>query len=209
MYLDDINCDDCGIFLCKGFIDYADDSGFLCKKCEKKHWNEDARTKIKSLKSRVRDYQKRLKCQRTKEGHDWKDITMNCLVLGSDVFSCTKCGHQATVPRPMDNIQISSLDSIQMIDAHRLVFGEPGPKISNHPVNQQVKIPKLVAQKPPWETVVPKGTDPIPEPSKERWAEARGDEPSDDEPTYSDLLQRADELADKLEELQKEHEDQV
>ncbi len=86
--LGEIDCDCCGTVLGFGFVDYADDCGFLCTACKIKLEHQEApeieRQHFEMI-CRNLDY---MFC----DGHDWKDISYCTMVLGAHVFECTKCG---------------------------------------------------------------------------------------------------------------------
>ena len=87
-----ICCDGCDKFLCYGFVDHADDCGFVCGSCRQRAWLGDAFGKIKDLQRRIKDVQKQLTCQNSSEGHVLVDITNQTFCLGKFVFKCKKCG---------------------------------------------------------------------------------------------------------------------
>jgi len=99
--LDELKCDVCDKFLCYGFIDHAFDAGFLCETCKEIKQNEQA----PEVAKQETEYQNRLRkekqCGESTEGHKWRDVTSQCLVMGSYVYSCTKCGGQKTEPMHM------------------------------------------------------------------------------------------------------------
>lgn len=96
-----ITCDACGCFLCYGYIDYAEDSGFLCAGCkvgiEARQAPEVELQEFERI-CRGFDY---MFCGGSKKGHDWQDITECCLVMGSYVYCCIKCEAQKIEPIPI------------------------------------------------------------------------------------------------------------
>lgn len=104
--LGEIDCDCCGNVLGFGFVDHADDCGFLCSACKIKLEHEEApeleRQHFEMI-CRNLDY---MFC----DGHDWKDITHCCMVFGATVFRCKKCGADKTEPLNMNFAELTMID---------------------------------------------------------------------------------------------------
>lgn len=86
--LGEIDCDCCGNVLGFGFVDYADDCGFLCSACKIKiEHQEIPRLELERLEKICRnlDY---MFCP----GHKWDDISYCVLAMGCSTFECKKCG---------------------------------------------------------------------------------------------------------------------
>lgn len=98
--LGEIDCDCCGTVLGYGFVDYADDCGFLCAPCKRKLTHlEEPEIELQHFEMICRnlDY---MFC----DGHDWKDITYCTIVFGVRVYECKKCGANKTEPMHIDPI---------------------------------------------------------------------------------------------------------
>ena len=94
--LGEIDCDACGNVICFGFVDFADDCGFLCRACQKKIAHSEIKTIELEQFERICSNLDYMFCP----GHEWDDITYCTLSFGGTTYQCKHC--EATKCEPVD-----------------------------------------------------------------------------------------------------------
>lgn len=113
-----ITCDGCDNLVCYGFVDHADDCGFLCGVCKRKKVIEQAPEVERQEFERMCRFWLEIECGGSKEGHDWVDITYSTFVMNARAFSCTKCPAQKTEPwkTTIFDPELSVVKPIKIVD---------------------------------------------------------------------------------------------